>query len=204
LTPDEARALIAAAKEPTRTAIVLSLLTGLRRSNITGTYKPIKRGILWGDVDLEQQVFRLPGSVMKNGEDFAQPLSNQLHAFLRARLRELGRVPPPEEQIVRPHDSKPPWHAALKKSGILGKFRWHDMRHTTAAWIAAKCTDSVARMLLGHTKTGAVTPGYTDHQTLAALRDGLNAALPDLVDASGKPIPNPDLTGQKTEVIMRA
>jgi site-specific recombinase XerD len=192
LNEEECRRLIAAAAEPTRTAIVLSLLTGLRLSNTVGSYQHKRRGITWGNIDWETKALRLPGTMMKNHEDFAQPLSDQLHAYLKARLRQLGSVPAPESQIVTPHDHKLRWKRAVEKSGIVGNVRWHDQRHTFGA--AFGKGDAEARALLGHFKTSSVTAGYTDHQFMEDLKKRLNQGLPKLIDVRGQIIPPRDLT----------
>ena len=62
----------------------------------------------------------------------------------------------------------------------------------------------VGRMLLGHTKTGAVTPGYLDHHMIETLREGLNAALPELVDGTGRIIPTKDLTTAPQDATISA
>jgi integrase len=105
----------------------LLLLTGQRREEVAG--------MRWQDIDLEQALWTLPGSLTKNKEQHAVPLSKQVIAILKS-LPRIG------ETYVITTSGKTPVSGFSKakmnldnKSGVAG-WRWHDLRRTFATFAA--------------------------------------------------------------------
>jgi len=108
--------------------VVLALSTGMRQGEIMG--------LTWEDVDLHQGRATLHET--KNGERRVVPLSGKALELLKAhsKVRRLdtnllfpGRIP------QKPIALRAPWEAALKKAGIED-FRFHDLRHSAASYLA--------------------------------------------------------------------
>ena len=118
------------------TVVVLALSTGMRQGEIMG--------LTWDDVDLHQGRATLHET--KNGERRVVPLSGKALALLKehATVRRLDTSllfpgkplsGPDGKVIYRPMDLRAPWEAALKKAGI-DDFRFHDLRHSAASYLA--------------------------------------------------------------------
>jgi integrase len=117
--------------------VVLALSTGMRQGEIMG--------LKWEDVDLHQG--RVTLHETKNGERRVVPLVGKALELLKeyAKVRRIGTPllfpgkvktqRPGEVATYRPIDLRAPWLAALKKAGI-DDFRFHDLRHSTASYLA--------------------------------------------------------------------
>jgi integrase len=155
-------------------AVLLSLTTGGRQSEIMG--------LRWSQVDLEKRQAVLADT--KNGQARSLPLSGEVPALLadRAKLRNImdNRLFPPK---LRP-DGKPntksrfldlrrPFANALaiaeigeyvskdNKRRFVPNFRWHDLRHTAASYMAMNGTTPLEiSKVLGH-KTMAMVSRYS-------------------------------------------
>lgn len=125
-------------------AVVLALSTGARQQEVLG--------LRWPQVDLARKVAILHET--KNGERRVLPLAGPALELLRARakVRRLdtdlvfpGRTRPP-----KPVDLRTPFETALKVAAIED-FRWHDLRHTAASYLAMNGA-SLAEIaeILGH------------------------------------------------------
>jgi len=125
-------------------AVVLALSTGARQQEILG--------LRWGQIDLTRKVATLHET--KNGEQRVLPLAGPAMELLkvRAKVRRLdtdlvfpGRTRPP-----KPVDLRTPFETALKVAGIEN-FRWHDLRHTAASYLAMNgATLPELAEILGH------------------------------------------------------
>lgn len=112
-----------------RDYILLSLLTGARKSNVLG--------MRWQDVNLSEGVWRIPRP--KNGTPQNVPLSPDALVILRARREAAG----PEAQHVFPGEGKTGhlaeprkgWLRVLQRAG-LEDLRLHDLRRTLGSWQA--------------------------------------------------------------------
>jgi integrase len=107
----------------------MAITTGARRGELVA--------LTWGDINLERRVALVQSS--KNGEPRVLPLVpaavDELARFQRDRggpahssLRHAG-------PIASRGSSIPSWLAALARAGIE-KFRFHDLRHTFASYLA--------------------------------------------------------------------
>lgn len=153
-------------------AVVLSLSTGARQAEIMG--------LRWGQIDPARRAAVLHET--KNGERRVLALAGHAWDLLRERskIRRLdtdlifpGRAHPGE-----PLDLRTPWETALKRAGIED-FRWHDLRHSAASYLAMNGA-SLAEIaaVLGH-KTLSMVKRYAhlseDHT--AAVVERMNAKL---------------------------
>ena len=125
------------------TIVVLALSTGARKMEILG--------LTWGDVDLERKVIRL--QVTKNGEKRSLPLRG--HAL--ELVQNLGKVRRIDTKLLfpgknpkTPMEIRKPWVSALEEAKIID-FRFHDLRHTAASFLAMNgATTSELAEILGH------------------------------------------------------
>ena len=127
-------------------AVMLSLTTGARQAEIMG--------LRWGQIDFGRQVITLHQT--KNGERRALPLVGEPFALLqeRAKVRSLkdDRIFPPTSRAKKAErlDLRAPWEAATKAAAITD-FRWHDLRHTAASYLAMSGVSLVEiAKVLGH------------------------------------------------------
>jgi len=127
-------------------AVVLSLTTGAREGEIMTLH--------WGQIDFRRRIITLHKT--KNGESRALPLVGEAFNLLRerAKVRNLkdDRLFPPSARARKSKciDLHAPWVAARKAAG-LSDFRWHDLRHTAASYLAMSGVSLVEiAKILGH------------------------------------------------------
>jgi integrase len=141
LSDEERAGLLEACKESDNpflhTVVVLALSTGARKMEILG--------LKWQDIDFERSQIVLHET--KNGERRVLPLQGYALALVReyAKVRTLGcdYVFPSKKAsknaqgkiIYQPIDIRTSWENALKKAGIED-FRFHDLRHSAASYLA--------------------------------------------------------------------
>ncbi|MET0014784.1 MAG: site-specific integrase [Sedimenticola sp.] len=113
------------------TVVVLALSTGMRQGEIMG--------LTWDVVDLHQG--RITLLETKNGERRVVPLVGKALELLKehAKVKRLdtrllfpGRL---KRKDIKPVDLRLPWLEALKKAQI-DDFRFHDLRHSAASYLA--------------------------------------------------------------------
>ncbi|MEF9418080.1 tyrosine-type recombinase/integrase [Xanthomonas citri] len=149
LSEPERLALLAACDAsdcaPLAPLVRLALATGARRGELLG--------LQWEHVDLDRRTARFIDT--KNGENRTVPLATGVTQMLQAMPRTTGPIFP----ITGPMLDKP-WRAACVSAG-LGDFRFHDLRHSAASYLAmsgASLMDIAA--ILGH-KTLAMVKRYS-------------------------------------------
>ncbi len=108
--------------------VVLALSTGARRMELLGLH--------WKDVDLQRGVIILHET--KNGERRVLTLSG--HALELMKQHEKKRnlncdLVFPGKNLKNPIDIRSTWETALKRAN-LANFRFHDLRHSTASYLA--------------------------------------------------------------------
>ena len=178
LSDDERDALLKACKASSNPdlygAVVLSLATGARKMEVMG--------LRWPQVDLMRG--HIAFLETKNGSKRGVTVSGAALAILkeRAKVRRIdndlvfpsSKKPKPGE-TWKPVDLRAPWLTALKTAGIEN-FRWHDLRHTTASYLAMNGA-SLAEIaeVLGH-KTLAMAQRYSH------LSDGHVAGVLERLD----------------------
>lgn len=175
LDDDERERLLDACKVSTNPilypAFVLALSTGMRQGELMNLYWKTPNNppteTAWGIVHLDKAAIVLHGT--KNGERRRVPLSG-LALQLIAELSKVRRLDtqllfPSPECPQQPVELKRAWFKALKTAEVEN-FRWHDIRHTTASYLAMNGA-SLAEIaeVLGH-KTLSMVKRY------AHLSDG--------------------------------
>lgn len=124
-------------------AVVLALSTGGRKMEILG--------LCWKDIDFNRQIITLHET--KNGERRVLPLTG--HAL--ELVKTLSKIRHVNCNFVFPSynqknsiDLRTPFENALKRAGIED-FRWHDLRHSCASYLAMNGA-SLAEIaeILGH------------------------------------------------------
>lgn len=133
--------------------VFFALSTGARRGEILNLH--------WSDVDLENGVAHFRHT--KNGESRTIALSGQLLEILQKEKR--CRVVPspyvfPSQDGRQPADITAAWKMAVQKAG-LKNFRFHDLRHTAASYMAMNGASTLEiAAVLGH-KTLAMVKRYS-------------------------------------------
>ena len=125
------------------TAVVLALSTGGRRMEILG--------LRWQNIDLTRGVIILHET--KNGERRILPLAGHALDLIKqhAKVRQLNcDLVFPSKNFKKPVDLRTPFETALKRVEI-NDFRWHDLRHSAASYLAMNGA-SLAEIaeILGH------------------------------------------------------
>jgi integrase len=123
--------------------VVLALSTGGRRMEILG--------LRWQDVDVNRGVITLHET--KNGERRILPLVSHALDLMKshAKIRLLNSdYVFPSKNLKNPIDLRSPFETALKRAAITD-FRWHDLRHSCASYLAMNGA-SLAEIaeILGH------------------------------------------------------
>jgi integrase len=151
LDDDERARLLAACREATATylypIVVLALSTGMRRGEILK--------LRWKEVDLSRGLIVLHDT--KNGDRRGVALVGHALDVMKdwAKVRQLG------SDLVFPGTTNAfrPWERALKRAEIED-FRFHDLRHSAASYLAMNgATQSEIAAVLGH-KTLSMVKRY--------------------------------------------
>lgn len=124
-------------------AVVLALSTGARRMEILG--------LQWQDIDLQRGFITLHET--KNGDRRALPLAGHALELMKqhAKVRHVNcPLVFPSKNFKNPIDLRTPFENALKRAEIMD-FRWHDLRHSCASYLAMNGA-SLAEIaeILGH------------------------------------------------------
>lgn len=147
LSDDERERLMAACKASSsaflHTVVVLALSTGMRRGEIMG--------LRWTQVDLKRGQILLFDT--KNGSSRAAPLTG----LALSMLTELSKVRRIDTTLIfygadkdKPVDLKKPWETAVTKAK-LKDFRFHDLRHSAASYLAMNGASTIEiAAVLGH------------------------------------------------------
>jgi integrase len=156
LDDDERQALLDACRkseyEPLYLMVLFALTTGVRRGELLG--------LRWQDIDLERRVAVLQNT--KNGDRRAVPIVPEVARLLRehGKVRNIGN----DQLFVGdgPTDVwlfDKAWYAALKAAKVKD-FRFHDLRHTAASYLAMSgATTAEIAAVLGH-RTLAMVKRY--------------------------------------------
>lgn len=127
LTPEQVKRLLAELPPHQQDMVIFALSTGLRQSNIIN--------LECSQVDLERKAAWIHPDQAKARKAIHVPLNSIAVAILQRRLGE-------HSIRIFTYKGKPlawantlAWRNALKRAGIED-FRWHDLRHTWASWLA--------------------------------------------------------------------
>lgn len=120
-------ALLAEPNADIRDYVLLSLLTGARRTNVLS--------MLWSNVNLDRAEWYIPET--KNGESQTVALSREALEVLQQRKINAGNnyVFPSHSKEGYLIDPKSGWRRILKRAGIEN-IRQHDLRRTLGSWQA--------------------------------------------------------------------
>jgi integrase len=152
--------------------VVLALSTGMRAGEIMS--------LEWRDVDLARGWLTLRET--KNGERRGVPLAGVALELMKEHARTRRRLDTPllwpGVHPTKPMDLRQPWEKALKRAGIED-FRFHDLRHSAASYLAmngASLNEIAA--VLGH-KTLAMVQRYAhlSESHKAGVVERMNAAI---------------------------
>ncbi len=139
--------------EAARDAILMKLLTGVRRQNV--------HAMKWSEVDLDRAEWHIPYT--KNGEPQVVPLMPEAVELLSERKKSATSifVFPATRKSKTGHigDIKKAWTRVMRTSG-LRNVRQHDLRRTLGSWQART---GASLVLIGKTlnqKTPAATSVY--------------------------------------------
>lgn len=133
----------------------------------------------WGDVDLDRGSILL--QTTKNGERRFIPLIGTTLDLLRSRYTNQAidsLVFPAPHSSSKPIEIRSAWETALKKAEIAN-FRFHDLRHTAASYLAMNQASLLEiGTLLGH-KTVQMTKRYAhlSNEHIYSTADALNKAI---------------------------
>ena len=145
LTPEQAQRVIAAAAPHLRPAIELSLLTGLRLSNVFG--------LDWIQVDLGAREIR---TFVKSHDPGGKPLDIPLSTPALVLLANLAAPDKRKGPVFKykgraMHRPDTGWKRALTRAGLPTTIRWHDLRHTAGSWmVQAGVPLDLVQKILGH------------------------------------------------------
>jgi integrase len=151
--------------------VVLALSTGMRRGEIMN--------LKWGDIDLDRGSILL--QTTKNGERRFIPLIGTALDLLLSKYTNQAAdslVFPAPHSSSKPIDIRSAWETALRKAGI-SNFRFHDLRHTAASYLAMNQASLLEiGTLLGH-KTVQMTKRYAhlSNMHIRILSESLNSKL---------------------------
>jgi integrase len=156
LSDEELQAVLAAASKHStlmNAAIVTSIACGMRQGELLR--------LRWSDVDLEKQSIRI--LLTKNGDARAVYLPSAAAVALRALKREkvLGKsiFVDDKGQPVEKSWLEYRWRV-IRASAGLQNFRWHDLRHSCASFLAQQgATLLEIGSVLGH-KSASMTKRY--------------------------------------------
>lgn len=126
------------------TIVILALSTGMRRAEIMN--------LRWERVDLDRGIIFIEET--KNGDRRSVPLRGKafkvIQEFKAMRKQDFGLLFPSPRFKNQPFDLRRLWFQMLKKSGIKN-FRFHDMRHSAASYLAMSgATPLEITEVLGH------------------------------------------------------
>ena len=146
-----------------RALVIVALNTGMRKGELMA--------LKWRDVDFKNRI--IIATKTKNNERRIIPMNDEVyHALL-----QLGRHIRSEYIFVNPKTGKPyvdlknSWKKLMKEAGIEN-FRFHDLRHTFASYLAMSgVSPLVIQELLGH-KTLTMTKRYS-HLSRKHLEDAV-------------------------------
>lgn len=147
-------------------AFILALSTGMRQAELMNLYwkkpKAIPKETAWGVISIEQQTIILHQT--KNGEYRRIPLVGLalelVKGLAKTRRHDTDLLFPSPTHPHKPIELKKAWLNALSRAEIED-FRWHDIRHTTASYLAMNGA-SIPEIagVLGH-KTLAMVQRYS-------------------------------------------
>lgn len=157
LNDEERERLLEACQESSSPLLYILVVLGIS----TGARKMEIRSLEWKDVDLNRGMIILHDT--KNGERRSLPLvgiAKDLMKALYKNRNENTNLVFPAKNLQNPIDIRTPFETALEKAEIKD-FRWHDLRHSCASYLAMNgATSAEIAGVLGH-KTLSMVKRYS-------------------------------------------
>lgn len=167
LSPEEKQALIAACRETgglrLQALVVVGLSTGARRGEILR--------LRWSDLDTKKQELTINGGGRLRSRTLPLPSSAMSLLARLARVRRIDGNKIFADSHGRVRFPRAAWQAALEAAEIED-FRFHDLRHSTAAYLARNGASlpEIAQILGTRTLQGVRRyASLTESQTPAAI-----------------------------------
>jgi integrase len=195
LQPAEVPALFTAVdQEPNpdiRDYVLLSLLTGARKSNVLA--------MRWDEVELDQRLWVVPAAKSKNGQALYQPLSEEAMLILRRRRDHIG-----SEGFVFPgpgvtghlQDPKAGWKRICQRAGLVD-LRLHDLRRSLASFMIDQGSSlEIVGKTLGH--QSAETTRVYARLALDPVRQAVEQAGRQITTL-GRPVSEPNSEEEQTD-----
>lgn len=187
LSDDERSALLSACGQSPNPClydvVIIALSSGMRKREILD--------LTWDQIDIARGVITLSPDDTKNSEYRVVPLVGHASEVLqkRSKIRRIDSpyvFPAPRRKgEPKPIDIQTSWYAALKKAEIEN-FRFHDLRHSAASYLAMNgATLPEIAAVLGH-KTLQMVQRYahlSDAHTAGVVERMNRAVFGDLTDA---------------------
>jgi integrase len=176
LTPEQVQRLLAELPPHQQDMMLFALSTGLRQANVLK--------LEWSQVDMVRKVCWIHPDQAKARKAIHVPLNSSAMAVL---FRQIGKHPQrvfTYRGIPSANANTRGWRAALKRAGIEN-FRWHDLRHTWASWLAQQGTPLNVLQELGGWESETMVKRYahlapaqlTEHsERVSNLLNGTNMA----------------------------
>ena len=140
LEKDELKRLLACSDKALRPAIVLAVNTGMRLNEM--------QYLKWRDIDMLRGVITL--EITKNGETRRVPINKTVKEILFGLPKRGSESYVFSKEDGTPYNFRSPFLRAIEKAGIKN-FRFHDLRHTAASYLAMSGVDlNTIREILGH------------------------------------------------------
>jgi integrase len=159
--------------EHARDYILLSLLTGARKSNVLA--------MRWEQINLELGLWNIPKT--KNGDSVTIPLVPQALEILKNKYltKEKEWVFPSNSKSGHLADPKKPWQRILKNAGIQD-LRIHDLRRSLGSWQASTGASlAIIGKTLSHRNVN--TTAIYARLNIDPVRDAMNKATQAIWDA---------------------
>ena len=157
---------------------LLCLFTGSRRGNVAS--------MEWAEIDLEDAVWHIPGSKVKNGKPTSIALCLPAVAILKARYTARNGSPyvfPAIRGEGHLRSLQLVWDR-IRTAAKLQDLHIHDLRRTQGSWQAAMGISlAIIGKSLGHADLGS-TQVYARLQ-LDPVRDAVSRASDKMISASG-------------------
>lgn len=155
-------------------AVVLALSTGARRNNIWT--------LSWKDVDLTKDKELVIFRETKNGTEVRVPLAGIIIGLLikhrKVRRLDTDLLFPSLKNPQQAYDFRAPFAKALKHAQIEN-FRWHDLRHSAASYLAQQGVDlRMIAAILGQ-KTLQMAMRYS-HLNVESMRPAIERMTDNL------------------------
>jgi integrase len=144
--------------------------TGLRENNVLN--------LEWARVNLRSRHVAVEAPDIKGRASLGIPLTDAALAVLEARrgLHKRYVFANPDTGLPYVKASNRAWYAALRKAKLKG-VRWHDLRHTWAAWAVQSGVSLQELMHLGGWKTYSMVLRYA-HLSSEHLQEAANRIKP--------------------------